>query len=106
MDPVSREMGCEGPSPTLGEGNSSIFWCDNQGPVVLVWDGNLGKWKKSKWTKTIRRRGVDGDQQMVDQKRRPDTPVNWDMIVSGKWIQKATWNRWGMGDYEGTGATP
>ena len=34
-------MGCEGPSPTQGEGNSSIFWGDNLGPVVMVWDGML-----------------------------------------------------------------
>jgi hypothetical protein len=34
-------MGCEGPSPTQEEGNSSIFLEDNQGPVVLVWDGML-----------------------------------------------------------------
>ena len=24
-----------------GEGNSSIVWGDNQGPVVMVWDGML-----------------------------------------------------------------
>jgi hypothetical protein len=24
-----------------GPGNSSIFWGDNQGPVVMVWDGVL-----------------------------------------------------------------
>ena len=33
-----------GSSPTQGEGNSSIFWGDNQGPVVrvvMVWDGIL-----------------------------------------------------------------
>ncbi len=41
VDPASRDMGCEGTSPTQREGNSSIFWGDNQGPVVMVWDGML-----------------------------------------------------------------
>ncbi len=41
VDLVSREMGCEEPSPTQGGGNSSIFLDDNQGPVVLVWNGML-----------------------------------------------------------------
>jgi hypothetical protein len=39
VDPASRDIEYEGPSPTQGEGNSSIFWGDNQGPVVMVWDG-------------------------------------------------------------------
>jgi hypothetical protein len=37
----SRDMGDEGSSSTEGEGNSSIFWVDNQEPVVMVWDGIL-----------------------------------------------------------------
>ena len=41
MEGKSLDMGCEGTSPTQGEGNSSIFWGDNQGPVVIVWDGML-----------------------------------------------------------------
>jgi hypothetical protein len=41
VDPVSRDMGCKGSSPTRGEGNSSIFLGNNQGPVVMVWDGML-----------------------------------------------------------------
>jgi hypothetical protein len=63
----------------------------------------------NKWSKGLfeeHSEDVDGDQQMVDQKWRPDTPIKWDMIVSGQWIQKSTWNRWGIGDYEGTGANP
>jgi hypothetical protein len=41
VHPTSRNMGGEGSSSTQGEGNSSIFWGDNQGPVVMVWDGML-----------------------------------------------------------------
>jgi hypothetical protein len=36
---TSPDTGYEGPSPTQGEENSSILWGDNQGPVVMVWDG-------------------------------------------------------------------
>ena len=31
----------EGCTPKQEEGNSAIFWGDNQGPVVMVWDGML-----------------------------------------------------------------
>ncbi len=31
---------------------------------------------------------------MEDQNWRSDSPVKWDMIESGQWIQKAVWNRW------------
>jgi hypothetical protein len=31
---------------------------------------------------------------MVDQNWRPDASAQWDMITSGKWIQKEEWNRW------------
>ena len=43
VDPPSPDhsMGCEGSSSTQGEGNSSIFWDDDQGPVVIVWDGMI-----------------------------------------------------------------
>ena len=40
-DPTSLDTGYEGPCPTQDEGKSSIFWGDNQGPVVMVWDGML-----------------------------------------------------------------
>ena len=53
VDPVSRDMGYEGPSSTQGEGNSSIFWGENQGPVVMVWDGMLpGEQESAKKTIT------------------------------------------------------
>jgi hypothetical protein len=39
VDPASQGIEYEGPSPTQGEGNSSVFWGDNQGPVVMVWNG-------------------------------------------------------------------
>jgi hypothetical protein len=35
------------------------------------------------------------------------TPAKWDMIVSGKWTQKVTWNRWvTTRDREQTHTTP
>jgi hypothetical protein len=40
-DPTSRDTRGKGSSSAQGEGNSSIFWDDNQGPVVMVWDGIL-----------------------------------------------------------------
>ena len=51
----------------------------------------------NKWLKGLfeeRSKDTDGDQPMVDQTWRPDAPSKWDMIASGKWIQKAAWNRW------------
>ncbi len=41
VDPTSRDMGCEGPSSTQGEGNSSFLKGDNQGLVTMIWDGML-----------------------------------------------------------------
>ena len=38
---VGLDKGQEGSSPTQGEGDTTIFWGDDQGPVVMVWDGML-----------------------------------------------------------------
>ena len=40
-DAVGLDKGQEGPSPAQGEGDATIFWGDDQGPVVMVWDGML-----------------------------------------------------------------
>jgi len=37
---------------------------------------------------------TDGDQQIQNQGWRSEAPAKWDMIATGKWIQKAAWNRW------------
>jgi hypothetical protein len=37
---------------------------------------------------------TDGDQQMQNHNWRSDAPAKWDMLATGKWIQKAAWNRW------------
>jgi hypothetical protein len=37
---------------------------------------------------------TDGDQQMTDQNWRSDASAKWDMIATGKLMQKAAWNRW------------
>ncbi len=50
------------------------------------------KWRKGLFEE--RSEDTDGDQQMKDQNWRSDTPAKWDMIATGKWIQKAVWNRW------------
>ena len=34
---------------------------------------------------------MEGDQLEDDQNWRSDAPDTWDMIVSGKWIQKVVW---------------
>ena len=36
-----RESEDEGPSPTQDEGDTTVFWGDDQGPVLMVWDGML-----------------------------------------------------------------
>ena len=36
---------------------------------------------------------MEEDQLQSDQNWRPNSPDKWDMITSGKWIQKAVWNR-------------
>ena len=50
------------------------------------------KWRKGLFEE--RSEDMDGDQQMTDQNWRSDAPAKWDMISTGKWIQKAVWNRW------------
>jgi hypothetical protein len=35
---------------------------------------------------------MEEDQLQDDQNWRSDTSDKWDMIVSGKWIQKVVWN--------------
>jgi hypothetical protein len=72
--------------------------------VYTYYDRNLGQWKEerlqtgvNKWRKGLfkeRSEDTDSDQQMPDQNWRSDSPDKWDMIASGKWMQKATWNRW------------
>jgi ribonuclease HI len=39
-------------------------------------------------------RDTDGDQQIQNLNWRSDASSKWDMIATGKWIQKAVWNRW------------
>ena len=41
VDPVNRIRTGEGYTSKQEEGDSAIFWGDNQGPVVMVWDGML-----------------------------------------------------------------
>ncbi len=51
----------------------------------------------NKWGKGLfetRSRDTDGDQQMQNHNWRSDVSSKWDMIATGKWIQKAAWNRW------------
>ena len=36
---MNRDTAGEGSVPNQEEGGSSIFWGDNKGPVVMVWDG-------------------------------------------------------------------
>ena len=38
---MNRDSTGEGSPSTQEKGDSSIFWGDNQGPVVMVWDGML-----------------------------------------------------------------
>ena len=38
---VGLDKGQEGSSSTQDEGDATIFWGDDQGPVVMVWDGML-----------------------------------------------------------------
>ena len=51
----------------------------------------------NKWWKGLfkeRSEDTDGDQRMPNQNWRSDAPAKWDMIATGKWMQKAAWNRW------------
>ena len=49
----------------------------------------------NKWRKGLfETRSKDGDQQMQNHNWRADAPSKWDMIATGKWMQKAVWNRW------------
>ncbi len=38
---VDTDKGLEGSSPTQDEGGVTVYWGDDQGPVVMVWDGML-----------------------------------------------------------------
>ena len=43
------DKGLEGSSPTQDEGGATVYWGDDQGPVVMVWDGMLpGEQEKAK----------------------------------------------------------
>ena len=43
------DKGLEGSSPTLDEGGATVYWGDDQGPVVMVWDGMIpGEQEKAK----------------------------------------------------------
>ncbi len=44
--------------------------------------------------RSVVRMHTDGDQQIQDQNWRSDASDKWDMIVTGKWMQKTVWNRW------------
>ena len=35
------DKGQEGSSPTQVDGGATVYWGDDQGPVVMVWDGML-----------------------------------------------------------------
>ena len=50
------------------------------------------KWRKGLFEE--RSEDTDGDQKMQDRNWRCDAPAKWDIIESGKWIQKSVWNRW------------
>jgi hypothetical protein len=50
------------------------------------------KWRKGLFEE--RSVDTDGDQQMQNQNWRSDATDKWDMIATGKWIQKTVWNRW------------
>ncbi len=46
---VSTDKDLEGSSPTQDEGGATVYWGDDQGPVVMVWDGMLpGDQEKTK----------------------------------------------------------
>ena len=60
---------------------------------VGISNGRANKWRKGLFEG--RSEDTDGeDQAMSDQNWRSDSTVKWDMIASGKWMQKAEWNRW------------
>ena len=43
------DKGLEGSSPTQDEGGATVYWGNDQGPVVMVWDGMLpGEQEKAK----------------------------------------------------------
>jgi hypothetical protein len=52
----------------------------------------VNKWRKGLFEE--RSEDTDGDQQIPDQNWRSDATAKWDMIASGKWMEKAVWNRW------------
>ncbi len=50
------------------------------------------EWRKGLFEE--RSEDSDGDQRMPNQNWRSDASVQWDMIGTGKWMQKEAWNRW------------
>ena len=38
---VVMDKDLEGSSPTQDEGGATVYWGDDQGPVVMVWDGMI-----------------------------------------------------------------
>ncbi len=80
---AGREMEKEGETPGGKKGQHG--WCIHS-------TIGANKWRKGLFEE--RSKDTDVDQQMQDQNWRSDTPANWDMIATGKWMQKAAWNRW------------
>jgi hypothetical protein len=76
--------------------DKTIHNAARRGTVESIMEDRLqigeNKWRKGLFEE--RSENTDGDHQMQDQNWRSDAPVKWDMIVTGKWMQKETWNRW------------
>ena len=60
--------------------------------VRLACKNGANKWRKGLFEE--RSEDTDGDQQMQDQNWRSDASAKWDIVATGKWMQKTAWNRW------------
>jgi hypothetical protein len=64
-DLINKNTTGEGSVPNQEERGSPIFWGDNQGPVVMVWDGMLPGEQES--AKTI----ITGDDDWIIWRVKP-----------------------------------
>jgi len=90
---MNRDTPGEGSLPTQEERDWTIFWGDNQGPVVMVWDGMLpGEQESAKKIITDETdwiiwrvkppRGASGEQVGTDRQSQEttDSRTAWDKI--------------------------
>ncbi len=84
VDLMNRDTTDDGSSPNQEERDSPIFWGNNQGPVVMVWDGMLPREQES--AKTI----ITDDKDWIIWRVKPPRGVLGDQVGTDRQSQETT----------------